>query len=174
MFWNRKKRSNNKSLPILNKTDYGRIVVSYVVLMHGEEFKKLSREYNKWGFVDYLTYLQYLTFLSQKILETRYAPEDVDLIIDACISGIVDGIDIILPNKKQDMKNVMKKQYQLLIEYADMDIGSEHGLHALVKMFLDDIETDDSFNYRHTFFSDFALYISHHTDTILNSGITVV
>ena len=160
--------------PTLSKNDYGRIIVSHIVLMQGENFKEQAKKRGKWEFTDYLTYLLYLVFLSSKILENQYPPSDTDQIIDSCISGIVDGLDIIAPSKKSSLEELVKGQYHTLVDYAEMDIRSEDGLHELVNMLLEDIGCENDFQLHFSFYTEFALYITHHTSSILNDKIKVL
>ena len=88
MFFNKKKKANNKHLT-LSKADYGKAALSYIVMRKGSNFENLSKELGKeWDSGDYLWYLQYIVYISEKILEREINKDDHENLINSFIEKI--------------------------------------------------------------------------------------
>lgn len=160
----------------LTKKDFGKAVLSYIVIQHGNNFEKLLQELEKeedFIFIEYLTYLRYIVYISEKILENRFSTVDACEIAVSSFDGIVEYLDLIADDKKGAIAEIMKKQYLSFKEDIDYGIYSEAELHSLVDAFLEDIDVGKDFSYHFTFFTDFSLYIAHHANTILDENIQV-
>jgi len=172
-FWNRKKKES-KHITV-SKTDYGKAVLSYIVIQQGNNFEKLLTELERdRDFTEYLGFLQYIVYISQKILETRFSSADAAEIAISSFDGIVEYFEFIDDKKKLALAEVLKEQYTSLKEFIDCDIYKEEGLNSLVDAFLEDINVGKDYLYHLTFFTTFSSYIIHHTSSIFNENITIV
>ena len=172
-FWNKKK--NKPKHITLSKTEYGKAVLSYIIIQQGEKFKELSKEHElDVDFTEYLTFLQYIVYISQKILETRFAPADATEIAISSFDGIVEYLEFIDDKKKLILVEFLKEDYTSLKEFIKFDISKQDEMHSLVNAFLEDIGVEKSFICHSTFFMVFSGYIIHHTSSIFNENISIV
>lgn len=174
MFFNKKKKANNKHLT-LSKADYGKAVLSYIVMRKGSNFESLLKELGKeWDSGDYLWYLQYIVYISEKILETRFSSADASQIAVSSFDGIVEYLDMVDDDAKNILAESMKEQYLSCMQNLKFNIYTEAGLHSLVNSFLEDINVGKCFTCHFAFFTDFSSFIIHHTSSIFNDNITIV
>lgn len=158
----------------LTKKDFGKGILSYIVMLHGDSFEERLKELEmEWDFVKYLTYIQYVVYISEKILETRFSTADSCEIAVSSFDGIVGYLDVVDDDKKGAMAEVMKEQYLSFKEDINYGIYSEAELHSLVNSFMEDIDVGKSFFCHSTFFLDFSSYIIHHTSSILDENIQI-
>lgn len=158
----------------LTKKDFGKGILSYIVMLHGDSFEERLKDLEmKWDFVKYLTYIQYVVYISEKILETRFSTADSCEIAVSSFDGIVEYLDVADDDKKGAMAEVMKEQYLSFKEDINYGIYSEAELHSLVNAFLEDIDVGKGFICHSTFFLDFSSYIIHHTSSILDENIQI-
>ena len=172
-FWNGKKKEN-KHITV-SKTDYGKAVLSYIVIQQGKHCEKLLTELERdRDFTEYLSFLQYIVFISQKILETRFSSADATKIAASSFDGIVEYFEFMDNKQKLALAEVLKEQYTSSTAFIDCDIYKKEGLHSLVDAFLEDINVGKDYLYHLTFFTTFSSYIIHHTSSIFNENITIV
>lgn len=174
-FWNKNKKKKEHQRITISKTEYGKAVLSYIIVQEGDKFKELLEELElDVDFTEYLTFLQYIVYVSQKILETRFSPAHATEITISSFDGIVEYFDFINDKKKLVLAELLKKQYTSLKESIKFDIYKENELHSLVEAFLTDIGVEKNFTRHNTFFMVFSGYIIYHTSTIFNEDISVV
>ncbi len=174
-FWNKNNKKKEHEHITISKTEYGKTILSYIIIRQGDKFKELAEEYELDGdFTEYLTFLQYIVYISQKILETRFSPANATEIAISSFDGIVEYFEFINNEKKLLLAKLLKEQYASLIEFIKFDIYKETELHSLVDAFLVDIGVKKSFMCHSTFFLTFSSYIIYHTSSIFNENISIV
>lgn len=171
-FWNKKKKEREHIT--VSKTEYGKAVLGYIIIQQGGKFKKLLQELElDGGSTEYLIFLQYIVYISQKILETRFSPANATEMALSSFDGIVEYFAID-DEMKLFLAESLKEQYTSLKEFIKFDIYKEDGMHSLVNAFLEDIGVGKSFMCHNTFFMVFSGYIIHHTSSIFNENISIV
>ena len=170
------KRKSKKQEPVrITKEQFGDYVLSKFVLKSGENVDDFFNEFNKKSNVsDYMTYLRYHLFLSQKILETRYLEDDSIKIVLSAINGIVDMLNFFPEQNKEKAKEVFKNQYSDFVVNFDLDITKEKDIHELTKNFLEEWEIDDNFLNHQYVFAAFSLFIKYHSNSILTDAFELV
>lgn len=164
-----KKRKNKISMEA-----FGERILSKFILTSGDRFFELAEDLNKNDFFDYLLYIQYLLYISQKILELKYTQNDVKRIINASINGIVDLFDTIDSSMKLEFKKHFKEGYIELFDDINLDIFKEELMHELVTYFENDLNLEPNALNHQLIFVDFTLFIKYHASDILNDDIILV
>jgi len=167
--------NKKKDKPItISKTEYGKTVLSYIVTRHGNNFDNLLKDIGKEKCSsDYLIYLQYMVYISEKILESKYSSADAYEIALASFDGIVEYFEVD-DETRITMAKHLKDWYMSLKEFIKFGIYEEKELKSLVDAFLEDINVSNGFFAHMTVFVYFSSYIIYHSSSILNNEITVV
>ena len=162
----------------MNKEQFGKIVLGWMLLTSANNGVKEFEEIGiKETFANYSTYLEYLLFLTRKILGARYDLNDTKLIVEATIEGVFDYMDGLPKEQKGEVKTLFKEMYKETESFLNEicnDIGSEQGLKELTTSFLNDCGVEkDMFSHMHAF-ALFSGFIIHHTSDILNDSIIII
>lgn len=170
------KRKPKKQEPVrITKEQFGDYVLSKFILKSGEKVDDFFNEFNKEGNVsDYMTYLQYHLFLTQKILETRHSKDDSTKMVLSAINGIVDMLSFFPNENKEKAKEVFKNKYSDFVEGFDADITNEHDMHELTKSFLKEWKVEDIFQNHQYVFATFMLFVKYHTNSILTNAFELI
>ena len=167
-----------KKKPEISKEMFGQRVLSRMLLTSAQQSPALFEELGvEMTFNHYLLYLEYLLFLSKKILSQRYSATGVDRIINATIYGLIDFIDAVPSDKKDEVKSVfwaMYHDFEKMSEKICSDIGSEHGLRNLSNSFLASCGVEKDFLGNMLVFTYLSGFVIHHTNDILNDEIVLL
>lgn len=162
----------------ITKEDYGRVILSHFILTSGNNcidlFESLGKEPT---FADYLQYLQYLLYLSQKILEEKYSPSDVAVIIDATINGLIDLIDDFPPEKKSEGKDMLRGFYTELTDLLKNSCKFIHLKITYEKMadfFLEDCLIENTLQNHLSVYTNFSQFATYHAQDIIPDENTIV
>ena len=161
----------------LSKEAYGEVILSRFILTSGNRFFELSQDLDlneENQSYSYFCFLQYLLYLSQKILEQKYPISDVSITIDSAINGIVDLLDSVKLDDKSEVKTLMKNHYLDFLVEESINIFEEIGMHELVNLFEENLEIEHSFQSHFRIFTEFTLFIKYHAGDILNDKIELV
>ena len=78
----RKSKKEDKNLISITSEQYC-IILAQIILTSGDSYKDFCKNINKEeDFQDYLIYLQYLLYISQKLLEKKYSIDKVNYFIN--------------------------------------------------------------------------------------------
>ena len=178
MGYPRQKTKKDDAPAYITKEDYGRVILSHFILTSGNNcidlFESLGKEPT---FADYLQYLQYLLYLSQKILEEKYSPSDVAVIIDATINGLIDLIDDFPPEKKSEGKDMLRGFYTELTDLLKNSCKFIHLKITYEKMadfFLEDCLIENTLQNHLSVYTDFSQFATYHAQDIIPDENTIV
>ena len=162
----------------ISKEMFGQRVLSRMLLISAKQSPDLFEELGvEMTFTHYLLYLEYLLFLSKKILSQRYSASSVDRIINATIYGLIDFMDAVPADKKDEAKSMFWTMYHDFDEMSEEicgDIGSEYGLRNLADSFLVSCGKEKCFLGHMSVFTHFSGFMIHHTSDILNDEIVLI
>lgn len=162
----------------ISKEMFGQRVLSRMLLTSAEQSPSLFEELGvEMTFSHYLLYLEYLIFISKKILSQKYSATGVDRIINATIYGLIDYIDVVPFDKKDEVKSLFWKMYHDFENMADeicSDIGSEYGLRNLAKSFLESCDVEKGILENMLLFTHLSGFVIHHTSDLLNDEIMLL
>lgn len=172
--WN-KIEKKEASKPQMSKEQFGKTVLGWMLVVSSTNAVKEFEENGiKKLLVNQLTYLAYLLFLTRKILETRFASEDTQIIIGAASDGVFDYMSNISEEEREIARDFLGEYYpeiEIKLDEICNDIGSEQGLKQLATSFLRDCDTDVVFTNHLSMFAMFSGFIIHHTSDILNDKV---
>ena len=162
----------------ISKEMFGQRVLSRMLLTSAKQSPDLFEELGvEMTFTHYLLYLEYLLFLSKKILSQRYSESGVDRIINATIYGLIDFMDAVPADKKDEVKSLfwaMYHEFEEMSEKICSDIGSEHGLRNLAASFLESCDKGKDLLGNMLVFAHFSGFVIHHTSDILNDELVLL
>ncbi len=162
----------------ISKELFGERILSRMLLTTAKQSPDLFEELGvEMTFTHYLLYLEYLLFLSKKILSQRYSATGVSRIINATIYGLIDFMDNVPANKKDEVKSLfwsMYNEFERMSEEICEDIGSERGLRNLADSFLVSCGKEKCLFGHMTVFSHLSGFVIHHTSDILNNEIVLL
>ncbi|MBQ9975869.1 MAG: hypothetical protein IJP16_05100 [Clostridia bacterium] len=170
----KKKKAQN----VITKELFGERILSRFILQSGTNctdiFEALGEEPT---FAHYLIYLQYLLYLSSKILEQKYSECEVDTIIDSAIDGLFDFMDCVPTHKKPEAKKTTKEHYfdfKETLELLCSNINDENTIHKISDDFIEYFQINHTSQNHFLIFTEFSLFVIHHTQDILNDNIQLV
>ena len=167
-----------KKKPEISKEMFGQRVLSRMLLTSAKQSPDLFEELGiEMTFTHYLLYLEYLLFLSKKILFQRYSATDVERIINATIYGLIDFMDVVPSDKKDEVKSMfwaMYYDFEKISEEICSDIGSEYGLQNLAESFLASCGVGKDTLGNMLVFTHLSGFVIHHTGDILNDEIVLL
>ena len=167
-----------KKKPEISKEAFGERVLSRMLLTTAKQSPDVFEELGvEMTFTHYLLYLEYLLFLSKKILSQRYSVVGVSRIINATIYGLVDFMDNVPSNKKDEVKHLfwsMYNEFEKMSEEICEDIRSEQGLHNLADSFLVSCGIEKCFLGHMSVFIHLSGFVLHHTGDILNNEMVLL
>ena len=162
----------------ISKELFGERVLSRMLLTTAKQSPDLFEELGvEMTFTHYLLYLEYLLFLSKKILSQRYSVSGVNRIINATIYGLIDFMDNVPANKKDEVKSVfwsMYNDFEKMSEEICGDISSERGLQNLADSFLVSCGKEKCLFGHMAVFAHLSGFVIHHTSDILNDEIELL
>lgn len=162
----------------ISKELFGERVLSKMLLISAQNSPGLFEELGiEMTFTHYLLYLEYLLFLSKKILSQRYTTTDINRIINATIYGLIDLMDNVPSDKKDEVKRLFWSMYTVFDEMSEeicRDIGSERGIRNLADSFLESCGKEKCLFGHMTLFVHLSGFVIHHTNDILNDEIVLV
>lgn len=170
-FFKKKKKEISKEL-------FGERVLSRMLLTTADQSYSLFEELNvEMTFGNYMFCLEYLLFLTSKILEQQHTFTDVKIITQSAIDGLIIFMDTIPNEKKNEMTVLFREMYNEIEKYANEicgDIGSEQELKNLSKAFLEDCGLQNGMLENLHIFLFFSGFIIHHSSDILNDEIVII
>ena len=170
-FFKKKKKEISKEL-------FGERILSRMLLTSAQKSPDLFEEFGiPMEFTHYLYYLEYLLFLAGKILEQRYPVADVKIITYSTIEGLVDFMDVVPADKKNDVKKIFGEMYAEFAIYSEeicSDIGSKQGLKNLADSFLVGLGMEKGLLENVRVFTELSGFVVYHTNDILNDEIVIV
>lgn len=162
----------------ISKEMFGEKILSRMLLTTAKQSPDLFEELGvEMTFTHYLLYLEYLLFLSKKILAQRYPATGVARIINATIYGLIDYMDNVPADKKDEVKSLFRSMYNdfdRMSEEICNDIGSERGLRNLADSFIVSCGKEKCTFGHMTVFTHLSGFVIHHTSDILNDDIVVL
>ena len=120
-----------------------------------------------------MIYLQYLLYISQKLLEKKYSIEKVNYFINGAIETIIDSLTFISDEKKGIYVNLMKKQYNLFSNES-IDVFSKNGLSRLANLLEEDYNIYHDITPHMNIVLEFTSFIKFHSEDILNEQLKIV
>lgn len=176
--WNKINKPIQKEQKEISKELFGERILSRMLLKSAEKCPGLFNELGiDMELVHYLLYLEYLLFLSKKILEQRYSNTDVGVITYSAINGLIDFMDNVPTYKKDKVKKVFEKMYAEFEIYSEQicgDIGSEKCLKNLTTSFLSALGINNGLLEHTRVFTELSGFIVYHTNDILNDEIVII
>lgn len=152
---------------------YG-IILSEVILISGDDYPDFCKAIdNKEDYFEYLTYLEYFLYISQKILEKEYSKEIVEKIIRSSMENIVDCLDFIKVESKDKFKNYIKEHYKLIKE-GNYDVFDESGLKKLINQFEKDFKLTHDPIIDSNIMIEFTGFIKYHLEDVLNKNLEII
>ena len=159
----------------IDKVLYGQRILSRHILTSGQRYFDSINELDiEFSFYHYTFYLQYLLFISGRILNTKYSSFDVSLIIHNAIIGIVDLLDDIDVASKPQLKDTLNETYKNIVDNDEINIFSDDDMHKLTDCFLDNCKYEKIFTNHLHFYLEFTLFIKYHTADILDKRIILL
>lgn len=172
--WN-KIEKKEASKPQMSKEQFGKTVLGWMLVANAtnavEEFEENGIEKK---FVNQLTYLAYLVFLTRKILENQFPVDDAHIIVESAINGIFDYMTNVSDEEREIARDFFGVYYPEIEEELDKrcnDIYSEQGLKELTSSFFRNCDTKAGLYEHISVFAMFSGFIIHHTSDILNDKV---
>ena len=162
----------------ISKEMFGERILSRMLLTTAKQSPDLYEELGvEMTFTHYLFYLEYLLFLSKKILSQRYSASGVNRIINATIYGLIDFMDNVPAAKKDEVKSLfwaMYADFDKMSEEICKDISSERDLRNLAHSFLSGCGKEKDFSGHMMVFAHLSSFIIHHSKDILTDEIEIL
>ena len=177
MFKNIFKKKENKKIE-LSKEEFGKLALSRLLLTNAQNSPDLFKELNmEIDFIHYLLYLEFILFISKKLLEEKYSSQDADVIINSTIDGITLFMANIPDETRDDVNKHFRKMFAEFEEdckSTNCDVYSEQGLRNLATSFLEWCGIEHCILGHTLVFTHLSSFIIHHLGGVIGSDFTII